>query len=897
MWGKVINGENHPVAQSRILLSKNDSPFTKEFHPDSSGLFQIVGIPTGSYSLQVKAQGYQTCRKKRLFLNPSQDLMLKVILLRRNEKSNSSIEVFRISYSDCTVKTTLLKSQIHGSPSAHNVWSLIENQDLSATTNRIDVGGLWGTKPALFSSRVSCSWTQNRYLLNGMDVTDPYRTGKPLFFPDFFTLRATQLVNAGMPPQALSPGGHFNLITRRETQSWHGEVSAYFIHPQLQSSNISPSLQKEGLHESHKFNSLVDSHFHLSGPLFSDKLSMMASLSGFYVSRDIAEFEKEDKSSVGSGLFSLKYRTNGNSLRLLWTGQRVNHPSYGARRQIPFSSTSNRKENYNVFQAIWKTRPHNHHFFKLGFSFTLGSIRSSFQQETSGPYKKNLFNGTLTGAAPYAREDNRTTLSFLFKGNSVFPQVLKARHRLQYGLKFKHSSSSSQKEIWGNRHLRFFNKNPLQIIEYNTPIHHREAAFHVNFFAQDSLTFPNRFSFYWGLNLAFSRGWIPSEETFNLMGNQYKIQWFHLSPRLGVIIPLTPSKKSVLKLSAARYYFTLPLHYLTYGNSNSLGGKTYSWIDANEDDVFQEGEKGPLLRREGPFYSKIDPDLQRPHTDELALTYNHQFGKSWTFSMGFFIRKTRNLIETYNIGVPISSYTPSYFFDRGDDRVPYSHDELMFTVYNQKKSSLGQDFFLLTNDSENERISTNYGLDIVLLKKYSSKFTMFLSLQAIHAVGRTSPGNTAMENDNGVIGSLYDNPNSFINTKGRLHFDRGYTGRLGFTYKAPLEIRVGGIIKYYDGQPFSRKIIVTGMNQGPFSIQAHPRGVSRYEYNRTVDVRIEKIFSLDNNDIRLILDCFNLLNRGLATEEDEWTSPDYPLRHATEIQSPRVFRLGVSYEF
>jgi hypothetical protein len=46
-----------------------------------------------------------------------------------------------------------------------------------------------------------------------------------------------------------------------------------------------------------------------------------------------------------------------------------------------------------------------------------------------------------------------------------------------------------------------------------------------------------------------------------------------------------------------------------------------------------------------------------------------------------------------------------------------------------------------------------------------------------------------------------------------------------------------------------------------------------------------------------MLDGFNIMNRNLATEENEWTGPEYPERFATEIQSPRIFRLGLAYEF
>jgi hypothetical protein len=65
----------------------------------------------------------------------------------------------------------------------------------------------------------------------------------------------------------------------------------------------------------------------------------------------------------------------------------------------------------------------------------------------------------------------------------------------------------------------------------------------------------------------------------------------------------------------------------------------------------------------------------------------------------------------------------------------------------------------------------------------------------------------------------------------------------------------------------------------------------------TVDLRLEKTIAFKKGTLRLFLDGFNILNRNLATSENEWTGPDFPLRYATEIQSPRVFRAGLNFEF
>lgn len=870
--------------------------FKKIFTSDSSGLFRIWGLPLGNYTIIFKGEGYKTHIRENIFLEPSQTLYIKVILfpVRRKEKSFS--KELPLDYTICLHQTILDKKQIQGSPSAHNVWSLVENQDLSATTNRIDVGGLWSSMPALYSARGSSSWTQNRYLLNGLDVTDPYWTGMPLIFPDFYTLRFTQLINAGLPPEAFSPGGYFDLLTQQETSQYHGGASVFFIHKKLQSTNISPALEKEGIKDSHSFNYSLDGNFHLSGPLIPEKLFFFSSFSTFHLSRDLADYEEEDKASLYSGFLSLKRVFSKSSLHLIWTGQIITHPSFGAERDIPSTSTLNRKDFFNVFQVIWNSQFRENHFFKFGLCFNYGSIRSDFQEGHHDQHSLEIFKNIPSGFAAFAHKDKRDSFSLLMRGDSFITNLFRARHRFQYGFQLRYCSSFSQKEIAENIHLHFFEEKPLEIIKFNTPVEHRESAIHLNFFAQDTITFSNFLSTIFGFHLAFSKGWAHHPSS-SLNRGKNEINWLHVSPRLGLVLPLSKAKTSALKIWAARYYFTLPLYYLTYGNLNALGGWVYSWEDKNNDRKYQEGEAQILLRREGPLFSEIDHELKRPHTDELAISFHFTFSSSWYLTLGAFFRENRNLIETVNIGVPFSSYEATEFFDIGDDRIPDTHDDLTFIVYNQKSETLGQDFFLLTNyDSENRK-SRYLGFDLTLIKRYSRKFTFFLTFTATSATGTTSPGNTEWENDDGVVGSLYDNPNTLINARGRMCFDRAYTVRVGFNFRAPFGIRIGCIIKYYDGQPFARKIIVRGMNQGPFYIQAHPRGVSRYEYNRTVDIRIEKILNFKNTKMRIILDGFNILNRALATEENEWTGPEFPLRFATEIQSPRVFRLGLSYEF
>lgn len=893
------------LSRARVSVRSEERGLTVLLTTDGKGRFRLAGLPAGQYNIRFEAQGFEPSLDDEIFLEPSQTLTYRVHLRRTEESGKPALRRLLLDYTGCIHQTVLDERWIHDSPAAHNVWFLVENQDLSATTNRIDVGGLWGAFPALFSVRGGCSWTQNIYQLNGLDVTDPYGTGMPLFYPDYFSLRSTRLVNAAHPPEALHPGGVFNLIYKNGTQDLHGGASVFFIPQVLQSSNISPALEQEGLSESHAFNSLLEGNIQVSGPVIPEKLSFFSSISVFDVSRDIADFEPADKSRVLSGTFSLEQRFLGGRLGFFWTGQVLSHPSFGAARHVPFQATQDRRDRYDVLQAVWHSSPGTNHAFKAGISYARARTEADFQDGERRQHGIEVLRRIPSGSPPLAQEDRRSLLTLLLQGQSYFPSFLGLEHRIQYGLQLKRGSSSSRLEAWDNLHLRLFEAQPLEVAFLNTPIEGSANMMDLQVFFQEALTFGSGITFYLGANLAYSRGWIPghsSEDPFIDADHVHEdtardIRWWNVSPRLGLIFPLTSSRTSLLKISLARYYFTLPLNYMDYGHPQSLGGVVYAWSDANGDRQFQDGEQGDLLRREGPLFAGVDPELKRPFTDELTVSYEHTFGSQWNFSLSGFYRENRRLIETTNVGVPFSAYDPVRVFDKGDDRIVNTHDDLVFTAYNQKQETLGLDYYWLTNTESKDRVTRYYGLDLVMLKKFSRRLAFFLTLTATAAIGTTSPGNTERENDDGVVGALYDNPNTLINAEGRVRFDRAYTGRVGFIYSGPWNINFGCVVKYYDGQPFTRKIIVTGFNQGPFYIQAFKRGVARYEYNRTVEVRLEKVFWLGRSRLRLMLDGFNILNRGLATEENEWTGPDFPLRYATEIQPPRVFRLGLAYDF
>ncbi len=894
LFGRVTDDLGNPRPELKVIVRVGDGVDVLSSGTDAFGQFSFIGLPRAACRMTFEDGRRTWTLATPLDLSAVAGLAVAVELVTRDGRDEARLTAVRVNPTSLVSETDYGGAQLDRFPSGNTLGTVVENQDLSATTNRIDIGGIWSGTPALMSGRGSVSWTQTAYVLNGLDVTDPADGGRPLFYPDLESLASFRLLNAGFPAGDISPGASLRLTTRQGGNAWQSSATVFFGDRRLSSSNVTPSLVRERITETHLIAGGLEGRFTLAGPLAANKVFFFTSLAATRLDRDVADFSGDDRVSILSATTALTCRLGPSEIDLVWTGQAASHPIFGAGRHVPVAATLDRRDLYNVGQLLWTLRSSATQVWRAGLGFGLGNFHERFPDGVEGPHEREMFLGTPAGAAATASRDDRSRLSFFLSGESLLASGPGVRHDLTYGLSLSQATTSARQEVLGGLHLLFFNGQSLQIVKLPAVAEHSEASFRTGLFAQDTFTLRNFLTITAGLELDVTSGRQRFDKSMS--GKPASVSWVNLSPRLGFILPFPGSESWSLQVFAGRYYFTLPHAYLAYGHPGATGGLVYAWDDVNKNRTFEANEVGRLLRREGPLYGRIDPALKRPATDELSIGVVHRSAKGWVFSLTGYLRETRDLLAAVNTGVPPSAYSPLTLAEAGDDLVPNSYDDLEFTVFAQRESTLGQDFYLLTNQTGDDRGSSYQGLDLILLRK-SRRTIFFVSLTALQITGTTNPGSTEWENDEGVVGTLDANPNTLINARGRLRFDRGYTGRIGLASDLGAGFRFGALVKYWDGQPFARKIIIPDLPQGPFYIMAHPRGVARYEFNMNVDLRLEKEFRLGRGAVRVLLDGFNITNFHLATAENPWTGPEWPLRFATEIEPPCVIRLGLRYEF
>ena len=251
--------------------------------------------------------------------------------------------------------------------------------------------------------------------------------------------------------------------------------------------------------------------------------------------------------------------------------------------------------------------------------------------------------------------------------------------------------------------------------------------------------------------------------------------------------------------------------------------------------------------------------------------------------------------------MPASAFTPLSILDPGPDGIPGTFDDQQLTVYAQNPATLGQDRYLLTNPPG---LST---LNLGLLAETGTNWrglTLHASFVAERSYGPTNPGDAFYENDPGVIGALFLDPDTAIHAAGQTFVDRAFVGKAQAGYRLPSAwggIEVATVADYLDGLVFARQLLVTGLPQGPFLVATTPRGTlkngNRSQHVIDWNLRLSRQFVLPAGTLAVSADVLNVTNAAQRLQEDDLSGLSFNLRLPVSIESPRLVRLGLRYEF
>jgi hypothetical protein len=407
-----------------------------------------------------------------------------------------------------------------------------------------------------------------------------------------------------------------------------------------------------------------------------------------------------------------------------------------------------------------------------------------------------------------------------------------------------------------------------------------------------------------------------------------KLDWKTISPRLGLTYALGTTKKTLLRAAANRYvdqvggatvYGVSPgaYQYLYYYFTDVNGdGK----VQRNEID-FNSGLQGflglnPANTKVSQQVVRYDPNMKEPRTDELIVGIEHELMTDLSFGVNATWRKLDNFVGTrvekhQGAGDYVTSADYKLF-----RTISGSDPTTGLTWSNIPVYSLGfQPVWSVITNIPNYK-QTYKGLELTATKRMSNRWMLRgnISLndwtQSVGANSFADP--TRLRNAFGCStcngADVVQGSGTGSGAKGGIYINSKWQYNLTGVYQIPVvETSFGFNLTGRQGYPelYVHRVLVPYPDESVFKqvlVSDHPIS-TRNKNLKNLDLRLAKDLRFFHSaGLTISLDAFNVLNSNTILQRNtrlyrSGSSVNAQAANITEIQSPRVLRLGARFTF
>ncbi len=770
------------------------------------------------------------------------------------------------------IGSSLSPALLRDLPASDNVFSLFETVEGEVISDRFYGGGLNTGRPARDGAFLN-PWQQTQYFIGDVNITVP-NGGAPFLFPTVMPWDRVDVGSSLMPAGVSAPGLAVSFLPARPGSTWTRMIEGSGAGTSLvagPSAGAAPAIET--------LRNWTHGGLFVSGPL-SPRVGIVADVEWSGSSQVERTGATQADGQVASAFTHLVFSPHpGDELRTVAWVQRTQAPFASAAAFLTPASAD--ETTFAHVQSTWESRTRSGAMGRLFGAYSQSDASRSgtfppaftIERMLEGPVPLLVASGNRTDRQWQAGLRANSPLREEGHVVSVGLDVGRADARIGpgYAGALAEAVDGKQARVW----------------QYtNTGLDGRRHATTVSAFVADRIGFgPGRL-------VDASLGYDGVDGSAD--GAAQGITWHNLLPR--VVLRWRQSEASHFTWIAGyrRSVDRLTLDTLDVGDPNAPVATVSRWTPQGV---------GPVVMRVGPgtggdpAFSRIDPSLARPTTDELSVGIDAQLTPNVRGRITGMIKETRHLFDLVDVGAPLSSYSASFVVD---GRPEADGGDVLLPVFNRLPSTYAADQFLLTNNTSGQDTARAAALVLNSEANVKRLTLMFNATASITDGPAISRGFHADENSIGGLGELEVDPNAAGGARGRLFYDRAFTLKLSAVYRFPGGVTLGAIARYQDGQPFSRVTVVQGLNQGTEFVRAYPAGDARFMYTGTLDVRLQKRVALGRGGLDLFADAYNLVNMGNEVEERVVTGsadgqPSF--RDITAIQPPLAVHFGVRIRF
>jgi hypothetical protein len=933
---------------------------------DGQGNFRFISLSPGTYTVKADLSGYGLSTRSGINVRVAQNADVTMTL---NPSVAESITV--------TAEAPLLDTRKAGTgvdvprveldkiPTSRDPWTVLQ-QAPGVQVDRINVGGNQSGQQSVYVGKGSDS-TQNTWNVDGVAITDMVATGASPTYYDFDSFEEMQVTTGGSDPRIMTPGVQLNMVTKRGTNDFKGGGRYFYTPGSAQADASVPTEAQSYLATTNRINYVRDYGGEVGGPIWRDHIWLWLAESENKISNQATS------SPASVGAFDNIILRNKN---LKLNGQIL--PSNSA---VGFYSLGDKVRNA---RSLSSTRPFETafhqsgptHVYKLEDTQIFGSSLYLTGMWSNVPFGFKLIpNGGLDATA-FRDVQNVWHNSYLYEifnrpsnqsrlDGSKFFDVGKMNHELKFGFGYRHAPDSSFYTWPGptEGYVRYRNNSYCAARNVTIPtggqcmtaVLYRAANSQLDqkykdIYAGDTVLMGNltiQAGLRWDDQSTFNPAAVTAANPLigtpiNLpvrgtggfttaslppltyAGDQKKLDWKTISPRIGLTYALGADKKTLLRAGYNRYVNQVGSLISYVSPIGSYSYFSFLGNDANGDHIAQRSE---LLKIQGWYgldpanpgsatsVHRVDYGMKAPHSDEFIVGAERELITDFSVGVNYSYRKYHNLIEsraehTQGKG---DYFTRADYVVAGQTSGTYKildpSGNVLRTItgpvvpyYDLKNPDDTPTFFVYRNRPDYTQ-SYN-GIEVTATKRLSHKWMLRGNFS--YSDWKEHCGAGAVADPTPMIGNC---PGGIVTERsagsgafGNVFINSKWTFNVTGLYLLPWDFNIGASLVARQGYPRPLREVVSVPSGATDEVVLQPVGSVRFPNVFEFDIRLAKDFRFFNRfGVTLAGDLFNVPNkRTILQRETTLPGVGTPVANSdyiTEMQSPRVWRLSTRINF
>jgi hypothetical protein len=880
--GKVTDDQGAPLPGAQVKLYSPDligGAQTKV--TNAEGKYRFVALLRGTYVLDASLAGFVTVKKDDIKIFVGQtitiDLVLKIGKLEQEVTVTGTAPL--IDVKDSQMNATNLDKQMLQTVGSEMRWK--------STASLINLAP--GVKDG--SAMGAPSKVSNQWQIDGQSLLTYMGSGEDWQYPDMDIIEEAKVSGSGANAEYGSfTGAMLNLITKSGGNRFEGLISTSYSPFNWNQKNFNPADPLFSLYGTTPRNLYFDFHAGLGGPIIKDKLwfyvsggsnkrqtEIKASEAGAVLGRETFQIPKSfakltfqiDKNNRLSAFAEYEYYKWSN--KGLSVNRAADATFYEVGPGLPvalnflhtFTDNTFAEIKLGYYDEYFEQRPNQGRDVPEHYDYLTGKVTGNYSTWTENATSQVMASATLTHHA-----DDFIKGSHDFKIGVEFMRGTDDM-KLGYAGGFKYTDN-----YYGYSYVYFDYRYMTFAYSYGFDL--KSNGWKVSAFAQNSWTIGDRLTINPGVRWSIQRGYLP-----NLQSEAFFKPRNYIEPRIGLTFDIFGDHKTAFKAHYGRFYESLKTWYF-----NGVDPGYQDWVGY---EVLQDGTKVELWRVPYSRPATMDPKIGIPYSDQFTVGLERTIMKDASLGLTFIYREYKDFIGRVNM-TAIWERSPYTFEDQNGN--PQTIE-----VYRQTSPG-SDDRFEITNPRAGLSPSllitpkNKYtGISISLNKRFSAGWMFHVDYTYSQAKGNMYNSGTASWG-----GNYFENPNRQINAYGNLIYDAPHSLNIYGTVSLPLGFVFTPRFMYQSGGNWTPYVQVSEIAGSPW-VFLESRGSERLPAQIALDLRLEKLFTFtERYKLSLILDAFNIFNRGVATGlRTQVNGAKYG--KASGICDPKYFRVGMRFYF